>query len=226
MFNAPERHTTKPGRAAVIGSVVLHSALLSGIIVGSVQSDGLDDEIKYEVYRVELFSPPPQQLGQPEPAKSESPIVRPEPVKEPSVVEKKPEPVAPPKKSASTTTGKSDVAKGRNPDPKSTVGGEGIDVKIDGAEFADPQYLENIILQINRHLRWAGATNLEAVVNFEIMRDGSVRRIRIAQKSGNFNFDLAAVTAIEEVGKRKLFGPLPKSYVLDRLAVSQRIIAQ
>ena len=225
MFTAPERRITKPGRAAVAGSVLLHSGLIVGVLTSAIKSDAAD-EIKYEVYRVELFSPPPQQLGQPEPAKSESPIVRPQPVKEPSVVEKKPEPAKTPKKSASSTTGKSDVAKGRNPDPKSAVGGEGIDVKIDGAEFSDPAYLENIILQINRHLRWAGATNLEAVVNFEIMRDGTVRRIRLAQKSGNFNFDLAAVTAIEEVGKRKLFGPLPKTYVLDRLAVSQRIIAQ
>jgi TonB family protein len=225
MFELAERRKTRPSKGAVAGSIVLHVTLVVGMLAGALRSDAAD-EFEYKVYKVDLYSPPPQQLGQPEPAKSESKILRPQPVNQPTVVDKKPAPVTPPKKTATPTSGKSDVAKGRNPDPKSVVGGEGIDVKIDGAEFSDPEYLENILVQIHRHLRWSGAKDIVAVVNFEILRDGSVRRVRIAQKSGNFNFDLAAVTAIEEVGKRKLFGPLPKSWVLDRLPVSQRIIAQ
>ncbi|HEY0671901.1 MAG TPA: TonB C-terminal domain-containing protein, partial [Longimicrobiales bacterium] len=80
--------------------------------------------------------------------------------------------------------------------------------------------LENIILQLNRYFRWSGAPNLEAKIGFEIMRDGSVRRIRVLQKSGNINFDLEAVSAIEQAGQRGAFGPLPKGWVNDRLPVA------
>ena len=52
------------------------------------------------------------------------------------------------------------------------------------------------------------------------MRDGSVRRIRVLKKSGNINFDLEAVSAIEQAGKRGAFGPLPPGWVNDRLPVA------
>lgn len=220
LFAESARSQAKPGRAAIAGSVVLHGLLLSSVLVGAFKTEA--DPIEYRVYKVDLFSPPPQQLGEPEAPKPQPAIVRPEPPRDAVVKEKTPAaaPVPQPKKPVSTGTGKSDVAKGRNPDPKSLVGGEGVDVHLDGEDFPYPEYLNNIILQLNRYFRWNGAANLESKIGFEIMRDGSVRRIRVLKKSGNINFDLEAVSAIEQAGKRGAFGPLPKGWVDDRLPVA------
>jgi outer membrane biosynthesis protein TonB len=218
MFAVPRRRSTKPSGAAIAGSVLVHVALVASVAVGAISTE--TEPIEYKVYKVDLYSPPPQQLGEPEPPKPAPAIVRPEPPKESIVEEKKPAPKPQPKKPVSTGSGKSDVAKGRNPDPKSLVGGEGVDVHLEGEDFPYPEYLENIILQLNRYFRWSGAANLEAKIGFEIMRDGTVRRIRVIQKSGNINFDLEAVSAIEQAGQRGAFGPLPKGWVNDRLPVA------
>jgi outer membrane biosynthesis protein TonB len=221
MFASKPPRKTKPNAAAVAGSVLLHVGLVAGVAIGAISTH--TEPIEYKVYKVDLYSPPPQQLGEPEPAKPQPAIVRPEAPKQPTVKEKAPAPAPkppPPKKSVSTGKGKSDVAKGRNPDPKSLVGGEGVDVHLEGEDFPYPEYLENIILQLNRYFRWSGAPNLEAKIGFEIMRDGAVRRIRVIQKSGNINFDMEAVSAIEQAGQRGAFGPLPKGWVNDRLPVA------
>ncbi|HEY0811472.1 MAG TPA: TonB C-terminal domain-containing protein [Longimicrobiales bacterium] len=225
MFSLPERQSTKPGKVAIAGSIVLHGVLVGGMLAGALEG-GAAEEFEYKVYKVDLYSPPPQELGEPEAPKPQPAIVRPEPPKEKTVVkeEKRPAPTLkpPPKKTVapSSKTGTSDVARGRNPDPKSLVGGEGVDVHLEGEDFPYPEYLENIILQLNRYFRWSGAANLEAKVGFEIMRDGSVRRIRVLKKSGNINFDLEAVSAIEQAGKRGAFGPLPEGWVNDRLPIA------
>lgn len=218
MFAEPPRAATVPSRGAIAGSVALHALLAAFALAGAIDSEA--DPIEYRVYKVDLFSPPPQQLGEPEAPKPQPAIVRPEAPREALVKEKTPAPVPQPKKPVSTGTGKSAVAKGRNPDPKSLVGGEGVDVHLEGEDFPYPEYLSNIILQLNRYFRWSGAANLETKIGFEIMRDGSVRRIRVLKKSGNINFDLEAVSAIEQAGKRGAFGPLPKGWVDDRLPVA------
>ena len=218
MFGERLRVKTKPSGGAIIGSVVLHVLLIAAVAIAAIEKSS--DTIEYKVYRVDLYSPPPQELGEPAPPKPQPAIVRPDPPKPSEVKENTPAPKPQPKKPVSTGTGKSDVAKGRNPDPKSLVGGEGLDVHMEGEEFPYPEYLENIIIQLNRYFRWSGAANLETKVGFEIMRDGSVRRIRVMQKSGNINFDLEAVSAIEQAGKRGAFGPLPRGWVNDRLPVA------
>ena len=217
MFVQREKRATRPGRTAVIGSVVVHALLVVFVAAGSLKGDA--DPIEYKVYKVDLYSPPPQQLGEPEIAKPKPAIVRPEQRTETTVRERAPTPQPQPRKPVNTGEGTSDVAKGRNPDPKSAVGGEGIDVQMEGEDFPYPEYLGNIIMQLNRYFRWNGPDNLEAKVAFEIMRDGTVRRIRVVKKSGNINFDLEAVSAIEQAGQRGAFGPLPKGWVADRLPV-------
>lgn len=219
MFASRTPNRTRPGALAVAGSIVLHGALVVGVAIGSLRKPA--ETIEYKVYRVDLYSPPPQALGEPEPPKPQPAIERPEPPKEATVEEKKPQPKPqPPKKPVASSTGKSDVAKGRNPEPQTPVGGEGLDVHMAGEEFPYPEYLENIITQLNRYFRWSGPGNLEVKVGFEIMRDGSVRNIRVLEKSGNINFDLEAVSAIEQAGQRGAFGPLPKGWVADRLPVA------
>lgn len=207
-----------PPPFAVVGAIILHAAIIAVVAFGAARSTEALPE--YKVYRVDIFSPPPQQQGEAEALKPKPEVVRPTEPKQ-VAIERKPAPVkAPPKTKTASGTGTSSVAKGRNPDPKSLVGGEGIDVHIAGAEFPYPEYLENIILQLNRYFRWTGAANLEAKIGFDIMRDGSARNIRVLQKSGNINFDLETISAIENAGQRNAFGVLPKGWVEDRLRVS------
>src|SRR5688572_33509213 len=101
MFNVPERQSTKPSGGAIVGSIVLHGLLLSGMLAGALKS-GVADEFEYKVYKVDLYSPPPQELGEPEAPTPQPAIVRPEPPKEKTVVkeEKRPAPTPkpPPKK--------------------------------------------------------------------------------------------------------------------------------
>jgi len=220
-YFTPRTPARGPGKLAFAGAVLLH--LLPLLALAGNLFQAAEPLPQYKVYRVDIYSPPPQVAGEPEaPAKAEPAIVKPPETKTTVAVEKKPAPVvkAPPRKNVTTGAGKSDVAKGRNPDPKALVGGEGLDVHMAGDEFPYPEYLNNIILQLTRYFRWTGAPNLETKVGFEILRDGSVKNIRVLKKSGNINFDLEAISAIEQAGKRGAFGALPKGWVADRLPIA------
>lgn len=213
------KRNARPGSGAIVGSVLMHGALVGLIAFETVK--GGKPLPEYRVYKVDLYSPPPQASGEPEaPKQAEPAVIKPD---LPRTVTATPKPTptvkAPPKKNVVTGKGNADVAKGRNPNPKALVGGEGLDVHMDGADFPDPEYLNNIILQLNRYFRWTGA-ELVARVGFEIQRDGSVKNIRVIQKSGNINFDLEAISAVEQAGKRGAFGPLPRVWVPNRLPVA------
>jgi outer membrane biosynthesis protein TonB len=71
--------------------------------------------------------------------------------------------------------------------------------------------------------RWErplGNAALRAEVSFLILRDGSVREIRLTRPSGSFSFDLSAQGAIEAAGAADAFGELPDGYPADVLPVS------
>jgi outer membrane biosynthesis protein TonB len=240
------RKRPKPGRGAVVGSVVFHGALLGALYAGGLHRATLPD---FEIYRVQLRSPPPQQQAQvpevapvapqpieapprtvepqrevaqpkPEPPKPEPP--KPEPAKQPPPTE------AP--KPAVTTAPKTEE-KPKEPEPTKgpeaqadSRGGENLDVNMEGREFPYPAYLENIITQLYRHFRWSGNPKLQAEVAFYISRDGTVGGITVSRKSGDFNFDMEAMAAVEQVGRRGLFGPLPEGWVDDRLWVRFRFL--
>ena len=109
---------------------------------------------------------------------------------------------------------------GANPDA-SSAGGEGLDVRTEGARFVEPGYLENIVRQVNRYFRRpAGSVTDEAEIRFWINRDGSVSDIEVLRATGSFRFRAAAMEAVEQAGNRKAFGPLPRAYQADRLPVS------
>ena len=211
---------TGPGRGAIAGSLLIHGALVGLIAFNALK--GTAPLPEYKVYKVDLYSPPPQELGEPEaPKKAEPAIIKPSQPKEVSVATKTPTPaIKQPKKNVITGKGNATVAKGRNPDPKSLVGGEGLDVHMAGEDFPYPGYLENIIRQLTRYFRWTGASNLEVKIGFEIQRNGTVKAIRVLQKSGNINFDLEAISAIESAGKAGAFGPLPSGWVPPTLPIA------
>lgn len=120
-----------------------------------------------------------------------------------------------------TGTGRRPVpATGANP-VASTAGGEGLNVRINGADFVDRAYLENIIRQVRRHFRPpADAAGGQAEILFWIERDGTVDEMRTVSASGGFRFRAAAREAIEQAGRRGAFGPLPEEFPGDRLPIS------
>lgn len=235
-----------PGRGAVFASVILHVGLIGGMVASAQAKPKLPP---MKVYAVALYSPPPQVRGEPEPVASPAPAPaeaaspkpaaeKPEPkppeTKAPPAPKPKPKPepkkepakTPPAKTSEPKTTTKApekktaaQPAKGARPDPKS-AGGEDLNVKLEGEAFPFPDYLENIIRQVNRYFRWDGAPELKAEIYFVIHRDGSVSDLRVLSGSGNPQFDLEALGAAEVAGKRGAFGPLPDGFQADRLPVS------
>jgi outer membrane biosynthesis protein TonB len=181
---------------------------------------------EFQTFRVKLYSPSPQVQGPPAPApvvtqnivqtpivdrpvettRPETAIERPEQTRVEEVKQEEAAPVA-----------------GDRPDPNST-GGEDIDVDIGDEEFPFPEYLENIVLQMGRFIRWSGDSDPEAVVAFSIARDGSVGNLRVVEKSIDWRFDLQALDAVTQAGRAGAFGPLPDGWVQDRLWVKFRFI--
>jgi outer membrane biosynthesis protein TonB len=102
------------------------------------------------------------------------------------------------------------------------TGGAGADVatvKTDGIAFPYPGYLENIVRQVALNFRPRAGSTLRADVAFTIQRDGTVSDIRLVTKSGNYAFDLECIGAVEAVGGRRGFGPLPRGFRDDALPV-------
>jgi protein TonB len=267
-------HARKVG-PAFLTSAALHASLIALVWGAAKMTPELP---KVRSYAVDIVSPPPQTLGQPDPGETvlqHPPVPEPEPApaaapkpEPPAPAPPKPEPVAakpelsrppapttqpkpaPPKPapaapapkpaaqdkptasaaadgkaarptSASATPGtKERPSSGRNP-VATSVGGDGLNVRIEGERFSDPAYLQNIIRQVNRYFRPpADARTDRAEILFWINRDGSIGDIQVVKASGSFRFRAAAMEAVEQAGLNKAFGPLPKSYTPDRLPVS------
>jgi TonB family protein len=103
------------------------------------------------------------------------------------------------------------------------TGGNGADVanvSTGGIEFPYQPYINNIASQIIRRFQANGRLN--ASVRFVIRRDGSVDPdgIRLAESSGNYMFDQAAIGAVEAAAKANAFGALPQSFNEDILPVT------
>lgn len=227
----------RPGRRPLGASVALHVVLLAFAWVALSSAPA---PIEMVVYRVDLVSPPPQVLGEPELVMEapqvvtpEPPPPEPEPEPEPAPRDPEPEQTEPepePERETAPAPPQAQEAErpepreerpvaGDRPDPRST-GGEDLDVRIEGEEFPFPGYLENITRQIRRHFRWTGDDRLSATVFFYINRDGSVSDLRVTRPSGNVQFDFEGMAAVEQAGRRGAFGALPDGFQGDRLPVS------
>lgn len=216
--DAMRKRRVRPPRRSVFFSLLSHGTLAAAFwVAGITVTDQLPE---FEVYRVELVSPPPQVQGEPEPVTPTQPVVEQPTPPEPEVVQSEPKPEVQTQSAVQQEIPRrveeAKPAQGNNPEPVE-VGGEGANVRIEGQEFPFPDYLENIVLQLPRYLRWSGPSNLSATVIFYIASDGSVGGLRLDRQSGNFNFDLEAMSAVEQAGRRSAFGPLPEGYQGDRL---------
>ena len=151
----------------------------------------------------------------------------PAPASQPPVIPKKaPKPAPKLVKPTAKTPAKTvptKAARSVTPLPGETPrGGTDIaNVKTQGKEFPYPEYLRNLVTQIYR--RWnrpSGNAALEAEVTFVILRDGTVKEIKMLRSSGSYSFNEEAQGAIEAAALAKAFGPLPAGYPADYLPIS------
>ena len=101
------------------------------------------------------------------------------------------------------------------------TGSDIANVDLKGKAFPYPEYLRNLVAQIYR--RWnrpSGNSSLTAEIGFVILRDGTVKDIRVASSSRSYSFDLEASGAVESAALAKAFGPLPAGYGADYLQIS------
>jgi outer membrane biosynthesis protein TonB len=217
------RRQPKPDRRAVVGSLAAHGGILLMIWISGIASSRTPE---FEVYRVKLYSPPAQVE-----AVEAAPVALSTPIRAPRTAEVIPEKPKPPTPTPKPKPQVVEPPREEKPKPKTpeavegprakpdSPGGENIDVNIEGEAFPYPDYLSNIILQLNRHFRWSGSPNLQNTIVFYINRDGSIGGIKVLERSGDFNFDLQVTSAVEQAGRRGAFGPLPDGWVQDRLWV-------
>jgi len=198
-------------RSAVVGSIAIHILAVSVLF----RAPSSLEAVPLRTYRVRLvaaaaeLAPRTQRPSPPKPTEMER-------------RERLPEPT--PRETPSTeaeTRVEPEVEPAQPPAAAEESGEETVNVQLDGAVFAFPEYLENIVRQINRYWRRpTGGRHLRAEIVFVIHRDGGVSEIGWAQKSGVTAFDLEAQGAVEAAGRSLAFGPLPEGYPRDELRVS------
>ncbi len=95
----------------------------------------------------------------------------------------------------------------------------GGNIQTDFANFPYPWYITQVrnSLWIEWEKRRPAGTKLSALVSFAIARDGKIKDLQIARKSGDDTFDFAATSAVINAGP---FAPLPMYYEKDELTVS------
>jgi protein TonB len=205
-----------------MGTVVVHATAFA-LLWGTVTAV----KIGPPVYAVELVAAPapaPSEKPAPE-AAPRPPAERPAPTapqsKPAKPVPESPKPPTPkppqPTEPNPRTTPRTAPLPGEPP----STGNDAVTVSTPGLEFPYPEYLRNIVQEVYR--RWdrpLGNTALRAEVSFLILRDGTVREIKLTTPSGSFSFDLSTQGAIEAAGSSRSFGPLPDGYPADVLPVS------
>ncbi|UCG75798.1 MAG: TonB C-terminal domain-containing protein [Gemmatimonadota bacterium] len=198
-------------RSAIAGSVAVH--VLMTLVLFRMPSSL--EAVPLRTYRVRLvataaeLAPRAQRPSPPKPTETERRERRPEPTPEPA------------RNTEAETKEVPDKEPEQPPAAAEESGEETVNVQLDGAVFAYPEYLENIVRQINRYWRRpTGGRHLRAEIVFVIESDGTVREVEWVQKSGDASFDLEARGAVEAAGRSRAFGPLPEGYPRDRLRVS------
>lgn len=214
----------RPGIAAgLAGTLVVHAAAIA-LLWTTVKPVDLGPP----AYAVELVAAPapapearPTPEAAPRPPAPEPPRTappKPTPTK-PVPAPPKPSPAKPPARTEPNpaSTPRTQPLPGETP----STGNDAVTVNVPGMAFPYPDYLRNIVQEVYR--RWArplGNAALRAEVSFLILRDGTVREIRLTRASGSFSFDLSAQGAIEAAGANRAFGTLPDGYPADVLPVS------
>jgi outer membrane biosynthesis protein TonB len=207
--------------AGFIGTVIAHAAA-----VGILLFIGREPKSLGTVYAVKLIAAPatPPDARHAAPEAIPRPPERTAPIKTAS---KSAKTVPVPAKTTPRPRQQEDAAKATattekpNPGETPSTGTHVANVETPGAEFPYPDYLERIVNEIYR--RWqrpAGSNALRAQIQFTILRDGTIKEIRVLARSRSYSFDLGAQGAIEAAGNARAFGPLPEGFPSDALQIA------
>jgi outer membrane biosynthesis protein TonB len=215
------RYRERPGKKAFYASAGVHVVAILAAFLAQVSNP---DYSEFESIQITLVSPPPaQEAPEPTPVMEEEVVVEtPEPVIDeeppPVVEEDDPPPEERPTPTPTPTPAEPEEEAG-DPEPSEDLSGEDLNIRMEGLIRDFPGYYTNIQRQIQRCFEYRGSGRLETSIVFYISRDGSVdgRSIDFHERSGNVNFDYAAMGAIECAGGR--FGPLPDEMARDRLPI-------
>ena len=200
--------------AAAVSSVLLH-AVLGAVVIWAGTRWTLPAPV--EVYRVDLVAAPRPPAPQAPAAQQETPKARPpEEPTEKAKLKKAPE-AAPVKAEATPKEAEPKPAETKKTleEPNATE-----TIRLEGAPFPYPEYLENMVIQVKR--RWrppTGPQRLTAEIAFVIHKSGDVTCCEWVRRSGAFTFDLEARGAIETAARQRAFGALPDGYPSDQLRV-------
>lgn len=220
-FGSSLRHrSARPGKGAIAASIAMHALAVGAFVFAGLT--GRTERLEFQTVAINLVSPPPTVQGPPEPVETTAPVVtppEPKPVEKPPVEKPKPTTQAATPKPVVSKPKDAKPAQGENPKP-GPVGGEDLDIVQEGVPFPYPEYLEKIVRQLPRYMRWTGSRTLAAEVQFSIRRDGSVGDINLVRSSGNMDFDEKAVDAVENAGRARFAGALPEGYQNPKLFIS------
>ncbi len=197
------------------GTILVHGAAVVALLIAASSVP----RALPPTYAVSLVAAPIP-TGTRQPALEAPPPPAPAPPK--AVAKTAPAPARPAAKTPAKPTTAPKTASPVTPLPGETpgTGSDIANVKLDGKEFPYPEYLRNLVTQIYR--RWArpvGNAALQAEVSFVILRDGTVKDIRVIATSRSYSFDLEAQGAVEQAANAKAFGPLPAGYAADYLHI-------
>lgn len=217
------RSRERPGRKQLFASAGVH---VVAVILAWTAQVSTTNPADFITYQITLVSPPPaDEAPEPEPVVEEEVVVEtPEPVpveEPPPVVE---EEVREEERPAPTPTPPPPDPEPReeagDPEPSEEVSGEDLNIRMEGLRRDFPVYYANIQRQIQRCFEYRGGGRLETSIIFYISRDGTVNggTIDFYERSGNVNFDFAAMGAVECAGNGR-FGPLPEELGWDRLPI-------
>ena len=204
----------------LLGTTVVHGLLLAALVASvMLRPKGYEPTI----YSVELVAAPAPRT--PVRPKTVTPPAPPPPPVAPLKTETKaapvPKPKPPPKIEPKVEpTTKPVTQEVPNPGVTPSTGNDVENVRVEGKVFPFPEYLRRIVNEVLR--RWSRPTGLplSAEVSFTVMRDGSVRNIKVVRSSRNYTFDLEAQGAIEQAGADQAFGPLPAGWPQETLEVA------
>ena len=216
------RRRDRPQKKQLFASMGVH--VVAVIVAWAAQLSTIDPT-DFATIQINLVSPPPaQEAPEPAPAVEEEVVVEtPEPVLEeepPPVVEDRPVEERPEPTPTPTPPEPEPVEEPGDPEPSDELSGEDLNIRMEGLKRDYPEYYGNIIRQIRRCFGvFQGPGSLRTEVLFYINQDGTVDggSIEFYSRSGNFNFDIQAMGAVECAGGR--FGPLPEDLGWDRLPV-------
>jgi outer membrane biosynthesis protein TonB len=214
------RYQERPGKKSLVLSVAVHVvAVMAAWMATLSRAEPLD----LITYQITLVSPPStEEAPEPVPQPQEEVVVEtpePPPVEEtPPVLEEEPEERRP-TPTPTPTPPPPDPEPAGDPEPSEEISGEDLNVRMEGLRRDFPAYYGNIVRQIRRCMDYRGGGRWETSIFFYIQRDGTIdgRSIEFVERSGNVNFDYAAMGAVECAGGR--FGPLPEDMGLDRIPI-------